>query len=96
MDRAGAGAVPEAERFSRVLRRRRQERGGLARVLQQVVGIEAKLRQYEEGERFIAEAEAALGPRAMDRVWWGPREVPDLDEVRRPGLWIERQTAAAG
>jgi coenzyme F420 biosynthesis associated uncharacterized protein len=96
MDRAGAGVVPEAERFSRVLRQRRQERGGLSRVLQQVVGIEAKLRQYEEGERFIAAAEAGLVPAAMKRVWLGPDEVPTLDEVRQPGLWIERQGAGAG
>ena len=90
MDRAGAGAVPEAQRFSRVLRQRRQQRSNLARLLQQVVGIEAKLRQYEEGERFIAAAEAALGPRALDRMWKGPEWIPSLEEVRRPQQWIER------
>jgi uncharacterized protein (DUF2342 family) len=29
-------------------------------------------------------------------VWLGPDEVPTLDEVRQPGLWIERQGAGAG
>ena len=90
MDRAGAGAVPEAERFSRVLRQRRQQHSPLARVLQQVVGIEAKLRQYEEGEKFIAAVEQRLGPTAMERVWRGPDWIPNLDEVRRPELWVER------
>ena len=93
MDRAGAGAVPEAERFSRVLRQRRQQRNSVARVLQQVVGIEAKLRQYEEGERFIAAVEKALGRGAIDRIWQGPDRVPTLEEVRRPDLWVDRVAA---
>ena len=93
MDRAGAGAVPEAERFSRVLRQRRQQQGGLGRAIRQIVGLEAKLRQYEEGERFIHAIEAANGRRAIDRVWEGPGSVPTLDELRAPHLWLERVAA---
>src|SRR5437588_8361771 len=58
MDRAGADRIPSAERFSRVLRQRRQTRGAAA-ALQKVLGLEAKLRQYEQGEQFIAAVEAA-------------------------------------
>src|SRR5207237_138312 len=60
MDRAGADRIPSAERFSRVLRQRRQTRGAAA-ALQKVLGLEAKLRQYEQGEQFIAAVEAAAG-----------------------------------
>ncbi|HET6794640.1 MAG TPA: zinc-dependent metalloprotease, partial [Acidimicrobiales bacterium] len=94
MDRAGAAVVPEAERFSRVLRQRRQQRSPLARALQQVVGIEAKLRQYEQGERFIAAVERAGGPRVLDAAWEGPEQLPTLDEVRRPELWVDRVVKA--
>src|SRR5581483_10263487 len=69
MDRAGADAVPEAARFARVLRQRRQQTAGLAKLVQQVVGIEAKLRQYEEGERFIEAVEAAGGRPVSDLFW---------------------------
>ncbi len=51
-------------RFSEVLRQRRKQTRGPARLLQQLIGIEAKLRQYEEGERFIAAVEDSGGPRA--------------------------------
>src|SRR5438552_12556145 len=57
MDRAGASRIPNAGRFSRVLRERRASVKGLAAVVQKVVGLEAKLRQYEQGERFIAAVE---------------------------------------
>ncbi len=50
MDRAGAAAIPSAARFSEVLRQRRKQTRGPAQLLQQLIGIEAKLRQYEEGE----------------------------------------------
>src|SRR4051812_33473872 len=53
MDRAGEGLIPSAERFGRVLRQRRQSTNGLQRLLQQLIGLEAKLAQYEPGGRVI-------------------------------------------
>ncbi|MDP9070715.1 MAG: zinc-dependent metalloprotease [Actinomycetota bacterium] len=96
MDRAGAGHVPSAERFSRVLRERRGRVRGPARLLQQLIGLEAKLKQYEEGERFIEAVEAAGGPELLDRVWRGPEWLPSLAEIREPSLWIGRAGAAVG
>ena len=68
MNRAGAGLVPSAERFSRVLHARRRQ----TNLLQRLTGIAAKLDQYAAGERFIAAIEAEGGPRAVDRCWAGP------------------------
>jgi len=90
MDRAGEGRVPNAERFSRVLRQRRQEAKGPAKLLQQAIGLDAKLRQYEAGERFIEAVEAAGGPSLLARVWEAADRLPSIEEVRGPVLWIER------
>jgi len=95
MDRAGAAAIPSAARFSEVLRRRRQQTRGPARLLQQLIGMEAKLRQYEEGERFIAAVERSGGPALLDRAWRGPEWLPTLTEIRNPTQWISRVDAAA-
>ena len=57
MNRAGAELVPEAARFARVLRERRKRAGPAARLMQQLIGMDAKLRQYEQGERFIEAVE---------------------------------------
>jgi coenzyme F420 biosynthesis associated uncharacterized protein len=86
MDRAGASEVPGAERFSRVLRERRQSVKGPAKVLQQVLGLEAKLRQYQQ---------AAAGPSALDKVWQGPEWLPTMDEIRDPSRWVARVEAPA-
>ena len=90
MDRVGGDEVPDAAWFSRVLRERRKSVGPLARLLIQLVGIEAKLRQYEQGEKFITAVEGAGGPALLDRVWEGPGNLPSMDEIRRPELWVAR------
>lgn len=92
MDRAGASAVPDAQWFSRVMRERRRRSGRPARLLQQLVGIEAKLRQYEQGERFIHEVEASRGPQFLSRVWEGPEMLPTMSEIREPTSWVTRVT----
>lgn len=90
MDRAGADRLPSAERFSRVLRERRASVGGLAAAVQKLVGLEAKMRQYEQGEQFIAAVEDAGGTELLDRAWRGPEWLPTLEEIRAPDAWIER------
>jgi coenzyme F420 biosynthesis associated uncharacterized protein len=94
MDRAATGRVPSAERFSRVLRERRRSAGGVAKLLQRLLGVEAKLAQYEAGERFIAAIEAAAGRRAIDRCWARPDNLPTLDEIRAPEQWLARMGLA--
>jgi coenzyme F420 biosynthesis associated uncharacterized protein len=90
MDRAGAGRIPSAERFSRVLRARRARKPGVARFVQKLAGIEAKMKQYELGERFIAEVELVGGPDLLNRVWEGPALLPTMPEIREPSRWVDR------
>jgi coenzyme F420 biosynthesis associated uncharacterized protein len=95
MDRAGAEVIPSAERFGRVLRQRRHSLRGPARVLQRLVGLEAKINQYEQGERFIAAVEAAGGSMLLERAFEGPAFLPTLAEIRDPDQWIARVGAEA-
>jgi coenzyme F420 biosynthesis associated uncharacterized protein len=96
MDRAGA--VPGAEHFSQVLQERRDQARGPAKLLQQILGLEAKFRQYAEGEQFVRSVEEAGGRGLFDRVWQGPEWLPSLAEIRDPSIWVSRvaPTAPAG
>jgi coenzyme F420 biosynthesis associated uncharacterized protein len=94
MDRAGEGLVPSAERFGRVLRQRRESAKGMARLVQQLIGLEAKLSQYAQGEAFIAAVERAGGPELLARAWEQPSHLPSLVEIREPHRWIERMGVA--
>ncbi len=90
MDRAGVGHVPSAGRFSATLRNRRNQTTGVAKIVQQVTGFEAKLRQYEEGERFIEAVERERSMAFLDKVWVAADRVPTLAEIRAPHDWITR------
>jgi coenzyme F420 biosynthesis associated uncharacterized protein len=90
MDRAATDVVPDAARFSHVLRERRRNASPMARLLQRLIGLEAKLNQYAAGERFIAAIEAHGGPRLIDRCWEHPGNLPSLDEIRDPQRWLGR------
>jgi len=90
MDRAGKDLIPSQPRFARVLSARRRNASGPAKFFQKLIGMEAKLAQYEEGEGFVKGVEAAGGPELFARVWEGPEMLPNIAEVRDPNLWIER------
>ena len=90
MDRAGVGHVIAAERFGRVLRARRKATSPAVRLVQQLVGLEAKLNQYEQGERFIAAVEKAGGSELLNQAFLSPLNLPSLAEIRSPDRWITR------
>lgn len=90
MARAGADEVPNSGHFAEVLAQRRASARGLVKFAQQVVGIEAKLRQYSEGRKFIETVEADAGEGLFSRVWEGPTMLPSLDEIRSASRWIAR------
>jgi len=92
MERAGVGVVPQGERFRAVLHQRRQS-GGFTKLLQKLLGIEAKLMQYQQGEKFIETVEKAHGSQALGLMWSDPEWIPTLAEIRRPQLWLDRAAA---
>jgi coenzyme F420 biosynthesis associated uncharacterized protein len=94
MDRAGAAEVPGAAGFSKVLHDRRTHPRGLAKFVNRLLGMEAKMRQYAEGEKFVESVEAAGGPDLLARVWRGPEWLPSLDEIRNPADWVARAGGA--
>jgi coenzyme F420 biosynthesis associated uncharacterized protein len=89
MDRAGAERIPSAARFSEVLRQRRRQHG-LAKIFSMLIGLDAKLRQYEQGEKFIERVEQAGGPGLLARVWESPAWLPSWSEIRDPDRWVNR------
>jgi coenzyme F420 biosynthesis associated uncharacterized protein len=90
MDRAGEGHVPSAARFARALRERRRAGNAVAKLLQSAMGIDAKLKQYQQGEAFIQYVERHGGAGALDAAWRGPEWLPNLAEIRSPQEWLDR------
>lgn len=72
------------------MERRRRSRSAPERVLIRLLGLDAKLRQYEVGKRFCDAVVAEAGIDGLNRVWAQPRALPSLRELERPSAWLER------
>jgi coenzyme F420 biosynthesis associated uncharacterized protein len=95
MDRAAVERVPSAPRFARALRARRAEMNLAAKLLQRLIGLEAKLAQYEQGEAFIAAVEDVGGPALLNRAFERAENLPSLEEIRDPARWLARVAPSA-
>jgi len=96
MTRATGDLVPSSKRFARVMSQRRTNATGLSRIVRKLTGIDAKLAQYEQGERFVRAVEAHGGSELFDQVWSGAENLPTINEIRSPDLWISRLGAPTG
>jgi coenzyme F420 biosynthesis associated uncharacterized protein len=92
MDRAALSRIPNAAAFSATLHARRRQLG-ISKVFSSLIGLDAKMRQYEQGERFITEVEGVGGRELLTRVWRGPQWLPSWPEIREPARWIERTSS---
>ena len=99
MDAIGAEVLPSLPKLRRAMNRRRESRGLQWRVLERLMGLEMKMRQYEAGRRFCDAVVAQGGPQALARAWTGPEQLPSTAELADPAAWLLRtdvRQAAAG
>ena len=90
MDAAGAPLVPQLGRLRDALETRRAERSPLASLLERLLGLELKLRQYRDGKRFCDAVVERAGIAGLNRAFADPRLLPTAAELAAPGDWIAR------
>ncbi len=95
MDAIGAEVLPSLPRLRAAMNRRREARPLPWRVLERLLGLELKLRQYEVGRRFCDAVVADSGPQMLAHVWSGPDALPSTTELRAPAQWLERLSVAS-
>jgi coenzyme F420 biosynthesis associated uncharacterized protein len=99
MDAVGSDVLPSLPRLRAAMNRRREGRGLPWRVLERLLGIELKLRQYEVGRRFCDAVVERGGPQALALAWSGPDSLPTSAELEAPAQWLARmrpESAPAG
>ncbi len=94
MDAVGETLLEDLPHLRTGLERRRRERSGLLRVLERLMGLELKMRQYEQGKAFCDAVVAEGGIAALNRAWESPEAMPTLVELDAPGAWLARVSAA--
>jgi len=91
MDAVGRDALGDAlDDLRAALDRRREEKPPMVRLLEKLLGLELKLKQYQLGKAFCDAVVEQGGIETLNRVWSGPEALPSLHELELPELWLDR------
>lgn len=91
MDGVGPAVVPSVQEIREKFQQRRQR--GASRLdlaLRKLLGLDAKLRQYRDGERFVRAVVDEVGMDGFNRVWTSPNTLPTKAEISTPADWVAR------
>jgi putative hydrolase len=90
MDAVGARVLSSHARLKEVMDRRRAGGSPGEELLERLLGIELKRRQYEEGVKFCRYVAGVRDLESLNRVWDNPDSLPTTSEITDPDSWIGR------
>jgi coenzyme F420 biosynthesis associated uncharacterized protein len=90
MDAVGPAVVPSVAEIRAKFSARRGSAGRIEQAIRRVLGIDLKMKQYEQGSRFVKAVVDEAGMAAFNKVWISPEALPTKDELQDPHSWLER------
>ncbi len=90
MDAVAPDLLPSLPKLREAIDRRRKSQSGLSRLVARLLGLELKLRQYEQGKQFCDAVVKEGGVEALHYVFSGPDALPTLEELGDPSAWLAR------
>jgi coenzyme F420 biosynthesis associated uncharacterized protein len=90
MDAVAPDLLPSLPRLRNALNQRRRSQSALSRLLARLLGLDLKIRQYEQGKQFCDAVVRQGGPDALHHVFSGPEALPTLAELQDPSAWLAR------
>jgi coenzyme F420 biosynthesis associated uncharacterized protein len=90
MDGVGPEVVPSVATIREKFQRRRAGANSLDRTVRRLLGIEAKMRQYRDGAKFVNAVVDQVGMSGFNRVWESTETLPTLQEITDPIAWVRR------
>lgn len=94
MDAVGPKIIPTVADIRKKFQRRRSGTSRLDVTMRRLLGLEAKLRQYREGELFVRTVVDRVGMEGFNRVWTSPNTLPGGAEITDPESWLRRMRLA--
>jgi coenzyme F420 biosynthesis associated uncharacterized protein len=90
MDAVGPQVVPSVEHIREKFSQRRGSAGRVEQILRRILGIDLKMKQYEQGSVFVSTVVAEAGMAGFNKVWTSPETLPTRAELAEPREWLER------
>lgn len=89
-NRVPVRSIPSIYRIRSAMAGRRISGSVLQKVIQKIVGADAKIAQYTTGAAFIEAVMAGAGRAGVNRLWEGPGHLPTHTEIEEPQAWMTR------
>jgi len=90
MDGVDASIVPSVKTIRQRFTARGKDRGVIEKFIRNLLGLDAKMRQYSDGSKFVREVVAVAGMQGFNRVWESANQLPTEAEIHDSKLWLER------
>ncbi len=90
MDGVGPEVIPSVAAIRAKFQKRRKDATRMEQVVRRLLGIDAKLRQYRDGERFVRAVVDQTDMAAFNAVWERPENLPTRAELADAGAWVKR------
>lgn len=90
MDEVGPQVIPSVALIRKRFTSRRAGRGAVDKLLRRLLGLDAKMRQYADGAKFVRGVVETVGMPGFNAVWAGPETLPRPAEIADPGAWVRR------
>jgi coenzyme F420 biosynthesis associated uncharacterized protein len=90
MDAVGAKLLSDHSRLKEAMERRRQSVSPGDALLERLLGLELKRRQYEDGVKFCRYVAGMHDVESLNRAWENPDTLPTTEELADPERWIAR------
>ncbi|MCY0904173.1 zinc-dependent metalloprotease [Arthrobacter sp. H14-L1] len=90
MDAVDASIVPSVRTIRQRFNSRGKDRGVLEKFIRNLLGLDAKMRQYSDGARFVRAVVAEAGMQGFNHVWTSADHLPNEQEIHDPIRWVHR------
>lgn len=90
MDAVDASIVPTVKTIRQRFNARGKDRGAVEKLIRNLLGLNAKMRQYTDGARFVRAAVSHVGMTGFNAVWESAENLPTEAEIHAPSEWVRR------
>lgn len=90
MDGVDQRIVPTVRTIRQRFNSRGKDRGIMEKFIRNLLGLDAKMRQYSDGAKFVRETVAIAGMEGFNNVWTQAENLPTEAEIHNARLWVDR------
>lgn len=90
MDEVDASIVPSVKTIRQRFNERGKDRGVIEKFIRNLLGLDAKMRQYSDGAKFVRAVVEVAGMDGFNRVWDAAGNLPTEPEIHDAKIWLDR------